>query len=224
MFKSEKALKRLIASEDQRDYLMETHKSLISGAARARGVIMCTAFDAYKNFGNKLIKGENDEEQEVSEDQLKNRVKDSGGELNAARTSFYADAIPPTRTAWLYPRKPLTPPAIPGDDWLYKVASSASDFNARLRASRASRPSFHDSHTGGHLVPRNTQPTRCWVEQVSSERKSDPGAPVDVQFVNRPPIIDWKPSALTEGIKSDNATVLYPLSLTKGQYQESASL
>ncbi|KAI9094360.1 chromatin remodelling complex Rsc7/Swp82 subunit-domain-containing protein [Phlyctochytrium arcticum] len=209
---------------------------ILPGQLRRRPVSLATARSIFRAFGHKAIKrgrvvrddywvGDQEEPPEEPEEPEYEKQLPYNGEMKVLGPR---DSVLRRQTSRVGPEKDIhnpyligprheIPATLRGDDYLYRRAASAAEFNRRLLAQRAN--SFLDYHTNIEQVPSLTQPTHVGVQIAKGSLKWPLTVEPEV-------VVDQSPSDSNNWLPVPTPKVEeeYPLAIMPGQYQGMLSI
>ncbi|KAF0513119.1 chromatin remodelling complex Rsc7/Swp82 subunit-domain-containing protein [Gigaspora margarita] len=232
-FTKNSSLKRLTATNEERDYLIAT--GLIPTNLRSRPISLVSARSIFMLFGSKIIQGGKKRQDDYYESRFEAETNDND---QNSETESINIALPKrminnhmTINKNININDPLS--------WMYRLSLSTRDFNTRLKLSRKDGIKFYDPHTNTEQVPRDIQPTRIRTEMISLTRNNaiiEPEIKFDTISRNplgilRPEVMNVLPpdiQKIVEVMNNEEITLHkeneYPIALTEGQFQASYPL
>ncbi|RKO90092.1 chromatin remodelling complex Rsc7/Swp82 subunit-domain-containing protein, partial [Blyttiomyces helicus] len=234
---------RVTGTEEDKQYLREM--GVLPAQLRARALSLATARSIFRNFGFKCIKRgrsvrddywvgdreepppspayvEPDEDDDDEDEAVPNAPGGAGSGIGAALGPRDAGGPTGLGANWVLVNTNTIPAAITRDDYMFRAATAAAEFNRRLLVNR--QRTFLDVHTNIEQVPGLTQPTHVVVDRLVSaarvpadDMSSSPASPVvdGLAVLGRAAAPDgvWTPLA------DDPDAEKYPVAIVNGQYQ-----
>ncbi|CAG8668167.1 2657_t:CDS:1, partial [Paraglomus occultum] len=237
------SLKRIYATEEEREYLID--RNILSSNFRNRQIALVSARSTFKVFGYKIIKGGKRRRDDYYEAEVPDGYDDDPSDYDVSESTIPGNGIKRNTNSLASSKAHAV---LDETNWMYQSALAIREFNTQLRLHRRDNPKYYDPHTNLEQMPQATQPTRVRIEWASDPQKypsfdvrAEDRQP-EITFVDRETntlgdldeeVLEVLPqdvkdivTEMRERAKSEEAHgwEAYPLALMDGQYQSSFSM